>query len=1662
MKANGAQFTLLTMGRFDDLSYFQCLMDDVEDQAIQLDQPPDLLEITPILENKLFSLLCGITDAICDYPLYLSPLHDLNPVFHVENDTIYDPINHILVNYIEYQFTVRPPTSRRLITETYDGFVWITQITMPIYNLHICTDNIEPYGLSVSLEGMSGDISLDTNLTVIDIGGGQVVYNITIPVVDEQEETYYMTAGRSYKLGIHMENLEHCLSAPIGAPTSATTTDNPTLHPTQQPTARPTDFPNDSTETTRTTGMFPVNAPTGFPTAFPNPTAYPTSNPTADPTGDPISGDIALPAIPCTRYPKAVPNTPQRDQFSSWYYFDNVTVRFGTFGEEDHTEDPSLCVPLIRLCVIENLIVPTRGPTEIPTTDPTMDFTVNPSMEPTRVPIGSGVPTEDPTFGPTASESSAPTGEPTKDPTQQPVDGNTGIPTLFPTTTPTKDPVMSLDPTTNPVDNGVPTLDPTLFPTNEPTKVPTDEPIFDDSSFPTLDPTEDPSERDTSTPTSDPTTNPTLNPIESGTPTENPSVAPTEEPIIGTETPTNVPTDNPSFAGSVSPTFDPTGVPTRNPTSHPIDSGVPTENPTSSPTVEPIVGTDAPTNMPTAIPVESGNPTENPTLFPTENPVDGTFEPSMNPTGNPVHSGVPTENPTSSPSNMPTDDPIFDDSIFPTFDPTADPTTDPVESGVPTENPTGFPTEQPIIGTNEPTNIPTDDPIFDDSLFPTLDPTALPTRNPVFGSLDPTAEPTTDPTVNPLESTSNPTKDPTTNPIESGVPTEDPTASPTTGPITGSDAPTNVPTEDPIFNDSSIPTLDPTDTPTRDPVVGTVDPTTEPTSDPVVGTDEPSSYPTSDPMKDPTFEPTSDPVIDPTGSPTHFPSEFTTEFPTFNPTENPSFVPTADPILEPTRSPTVDPTTDPTSDPTTDPSADPTTDPSSDPTSDPTADPTSDPTADPTEFPSSDPTNDPTFIPSADPTNEPSPIPTVDPTTNPTHNPTDNPTAAPIGLCKPYPVEPPDAAQCPLLCPAQETEWNFQFLNWTYWTDTDQYGHSQTRTVYTYRLRTDCHRRRRRQDGYHCIGFNHSRISIDRDYSVGTEFVELFQYQPPCCSLFDMDLIAYSSHRYEVVFDEHRYRTSWRFWLNARPCTTEHIHIAFNHFIPPFFDWNHDQWPDQSNYGSVKISGRDHRCTWNNGIVLPYPCAPTLESSDIPHSDLWPTPKTHDMITTPSIYQHHNGHSEYSHREYYGPKWWTMNDPEGDPEGDSLHSDSSETSVSESTESAESTECHLEQEMPSDWQCRREWLDIRSTEWNGELSGIEQNVYDGSSVWTYRVHVAAGYLPSHYNHWCGYYGDLAAGSTSGGNGPVLAEINRFYIGSSACCSVDDDKVADWTSYSQSHPPVDRVERGWQWDGLAISEQHNWVEFTLVFPSNIFAPIHGQFWVFSERERRCVRGATLVPDLCRISTDFMMSGALDLIVLNEHRPFRTEDGCRALIAHFEYDPEDVICKSFAYDHRERNRRKLVESTNVDTEDMMEQHIAFNFTLILEDDAMFRKLEEGIGIDIDFEHQRLGEGVKERLIENTNMTVISVSVIDLQYRSSNKTVNEQIERLQKEERNRDSLSESISENQLNSTAMAKRVGLALIVLFSVMMSISFVMSKRNGTKTYGSEQGLRPTI
>ena len=256
----------------------------------------------------------------------------------------------------------------------------------------------------------------------------------------------------------------------------------------------------------------------------------------------------------------------------------------------------------------------------------------------------------------------------------------------------------------------------------------------------------------------------------------------------------------------------------------------------------------------------------------------------------------------------------------------------------------------------------------------------------------------------------------------------------------------------------------------------------------------------------------------------------------------------------------------------------------------------------------------------------------------------------------------------------------------------------------------------------------------------------------------------------------------------------------------------------------------------------------------------------------------------------------------------------------------------------------------------------------------------------------------------------------------------DEKVADLTSHSKSHPPIDRVESGWLWEGLRISAEHHWVEFTLVFPQNIFAPIHGEFWVFSEGERRCVRGGTLIPDLCHYSNDFMMSGSLDLIVMNEHGPFHPDDGCRALIAHFEYDPDDIVCKSFAYDHGAR-RRMLAESS-IGSEDVKEQRVALNFTLILEDGTLYRDLVERIVDDDDLNHQGLSEGLKLRLMENTNATVISVAVIDLQYHSEDGLVDDE---------------GTEQEIDTDSRMRMLRVGAVLTVLFSVMVLISCFISR-----------------
>ncbi len=132
------------------------------------------------------------------------------------------------------------------------------------------------------------------------------------------------------------------------------------------------------------------------------------------------------PAIPSTEYPGAPSIIGiQQDSFSGWYYFNNITVYIGE-DNIPNDEDPSLCVPIVQLCVSEPVVIDSIEHTEIPTHDPTINppqqpldqgQTDNPSIDPTNTP----------TINPTEMLSETPTNDPTED-TQ------ISDPTVYPTT----------------------------------------------------------------------------------------------------------------------------------------------------------------------------------------------------------------------------------------------------------------------------------------------------------------------------------------------------------------------------------------------------------------------------------------------------------------------------------------------------------------------------------------------------------------------------------------------------------------------------------------------------------------------------------------------------------------------------------------------------------------------------------------------------------------------------------------------------------------------------------------------------------------------------------------------------------------------------------------------------------------------------------------------------------------------------------------------------------------------------------------------------------------------------------------------------------------------------------------------------------------------------
>eukprot|EP01083_Nonionella_stella_P000661 1851_1 len=1283
VKRDGAIFTLLTVGDMDDLSFFRCLMHDPTQQAIEVDHAEDLFEIEPLIQNKLYSLVCSITNAMCDYPLYSADFNQLEPIFPAQNMTIFDPTvnDPILIDEIEYEFTIRDINSTTRTTDTYNGFVWITDITVTLYNLYACSSDIL---LSAYVYSHDLDFAVISNVTRIDmqtIENGRTVFNISFPVIDaDTGSEHQMNAKNTYRFGIKIDGLEHC----------------------QMPGHDKDDY---------------------------------------------------MIKMPCAQYPNAPPFGQQQEQFSSWYYFDNVTVYYGN-EDDDADPDPSLCVPLVQLCLIEPLVLQSMGPTTQPTPEPTP----KPSRHPTR----------DPTTQPSDEPTALPSSEPSSDPS-----------TIIPTDAPTEGPTFS--------------------PSSEPTIIPLFPPSFE--------------------PTSDPTTI-----VPTDAPTEGPTFSPSSDP-------TSIPTEYPTFTAH--PSYDPTTDPTQQPL-QPGDTREPTDNPTASPST-----------VPTA------DPTEYPTVHPTDNPT-----------------------------------------LIPIVETTVDPTEDPTYTTHPTQQPSVDPTQQPL----EPGK----------TRSPTLDPTRSPTINP-------TTIPTVDPTVMPSE-----------------VPTNDPT-----------ELPTDVPTNHPSYHPSENPTRFPTVYPTRDPLPPGE--TREPTMNP-------TDFPTTDFTEDPTSNPTAFPTFIPSGLPIEDRTIIPSVDPTQEPTENPSPVPTRKPFVSgPTRSPV--PTEETTLYPTEDPTSYPTDFPTFIPSALPIEDGTFIPSVDPTSDPSFHPTEDPIYVMTTpDPTQDPTVVPSFFPTEDPVRVVTENPTKAPLTECQPYAVTPPDPAKCPLLCDYADTEWNFIFSNWTVDSFIDQDGTAQYTTIYTYQLSTHC------LDNIHeCIAYNQSTFVIDRGYPIATKYVELFQYQDPCCYKFDMDIIAYASHPYEVIYHELEDRTSWRFWVRVQPCHTEFIQITFDSFVPPFVDFDGDGTPDQDNYGTFKISGKDNRCVWNNGIILPYPCQNEEDDTS------WPTPKPTKK-----------------------PPWWKPH-PLPKPtrsSGWNTHNDHDMHMPDEGMDLKEMTHvCPIPQPMPDPWHCHRECLDIRSTEWNVELSGIVQNMEDGSSEWTYRVQISGLYLPDHYNHWCGYYGDLA-----GSFGPQLAEINKFYIGASACCDVPDVAIADATSFTLSHPPIDRIEHGWIWEDLRINE-HHFAEFTLVFPHNIYAPIHGEFWILSEDESRCVHGGTLIPDFCRFSQHYTLSGMLDLIVVNdeEYEYYVHEevghDPCDELMSYFDDDPNVLKCTSIPHGN---GRRRL-------TSDGEEQHvISFNFTLIFNNDTVLGDGVKRIQNDMRNDYANFEAIFKQSFKKKSNLTVVSVEVVELTYDNSDDTV------------------------------------------------------------------------
>ena len=487
LKSNGALFTLLTINNdINDfnLNYFKCLMDDPQKQSIQLSDAQDLYQITQIIDNKLKELVCNVKNAICDYPLYPTQnISSLKPKYKVINKTIYNPINQSnITDLIEYQFT---------INNLDFGYLWITKITITIYNLDICQNNRDPYYLTAYIVGINGesDVAIISNVTIIDIDDDKYVYNIIIPISD-----YQMKEGNTYRLGIKIDNLFNC-------------------------------------------GI------------------------------DYIINPKLYPSIPCT-----ISDT---IQFSTWYYFNNVTVYYGDSENNGLSLDPSSCIPLIQLCLIEPFEPPTRGPTTAPTIDPTLP-TSSPSTNPTDNPLF------DPTFNPTMNPTNYPTLIPTIDPTTSLP--TTSLPTTALPTTALPTTIPTMDPTLNPI---------TFFPTEYPTFIPTRDPLEPGD---THDPTPNPSHLPTNEPSEDPSITPTTSQPITFAPSISPTLKPSKSPLSQNQTytpthdpsqyPTNYPTNNPTIDPTINPTLfpsvEPSEIPTQNPSAYPT-TPQPTPEPTSRP-----------------------------------------------------------------------------------------------------------------------------------------------------------------------------------------------------------------------------------------------------------------------------------------------------------------------------------------------------------------------------------------------------------------------------------------------------------------------------------------------------------------------------------------------------------------------------------------------------------------------------------------------------------------------------------------------------------------------------------------------------------------------------------------------------------------------------------------------------------------------------------------------------------------------------------------------------------------------------------------------------------------------------------------------------------------------------------------------------------------------